>query len=191
MVLAFAALMVSRSRAMAAENLRLTEHLQEEVDEKTRHLTKLLKERGQLMAELGHDMKSLSPPCPTWHRLSASMTLCWMGTHERKCRVLRINAAFSRPARIHPGAGGRGGALPQMEPLSLNRFLADFYRSNQPVVELTGPDFLCELTPLPCTVMADSRKLTRALENLIYNAGEFTPPDGKIVLSLERIRTLP
>ncbi len=38
---------------------------------------------------------------------------------EDKCSVLA-------PARIHPGAGGRGGALPQMEPLSLNRFLADF-----------------------------------------------------------------
>ena len=73
-----------------------------------------------------------------------------------------------------------------MEPLFLNRFLADFYRSNQPVVELTGPDFLCELTPLPCTVRADGRKLTRALENLVFNAGEFTPPDGMIVLSLER-----
>ena len=58
MVFAFAALMVSRSRAMAAENLRLTGHLQEEVDEKTSHLTQLLKERSQLMAELGHDMKS-------------------------------------------------------------------------------------------------------------------------------------
>ena len=34
--------------------------------------------------------------------------------------------------------------------------------------------------------MADSRKLTRALENLVFNAGEFTPPDGKIVLSLVR-----
>ena len=73
-----------------------------------------------------------------------------------------------------------------METVSLNRFLSDFYRSNQPVVELTGPDFLCELTPLTCTVMADSRKLTRALENLIFNAGEFTPPDGRITLSLER-----
>lgn len=56
MVLAFAVLMVRRSRAMAAENIRL--HLQEEVREKTQYLQELLVERGQLISELGHDMKS-------------------------------------------------------------------------------------------------------------------------------------
>lgn len=187
MVLAFAALMVSRSRAMAAENLRLTEHLQDEVDEKTRHLTKLLKERGQLMAELGHDMKSPLTALSNMAqiiRLNDIMldedTREKMQGIEDKCSVLA-----DRLESIQELAG-EAGTLPQMEPLSLNRFLADFYRSNQPVVEMTGPDFLCELTPLPCTVRADSRKLTRALENLIYNAGEFTPLDGKIVLSLKR-----
>lgn len=50
--------MVRRSRAMAEENLRLNTHLQEEVEEKTEHLRKLLMERGQLIAELGHDIKS-------------------------------------------------------------------------------------------------------------------------------------
>lgn len=187
MVFSFAALMVSRSRAMAAENLRLTEHLQEEVDEKTRHLTKLLNERGQLMAELGHDMKSPLTALSNMAqiiRLNDIMldedTREKMQGIEDKCSVLA-----DRLESIQELAG-EAGTLPQMEPLSLNRFLADFYRSNQPVVELTGPDFLCELTPLPCTVMADSRKLTRALENLVFNAGEFTPPDGKIVLSLVR-----
>lgn len=187
MVFSFAALMISRSRTMAAENLRLTEHLQEEVDEKTRHLTKLLEERGQLMAELGHDMKSPLTALSNMAqiiRLNDIMldadTREKMQGIEDKCSVLA-----DRLESIQELAS-EAGALPQMEPLFLNRFLADFYRSNQPVVELTGPDFLCELTPLPCTVRADGRKLTRALENLVFNAGEFTPPDGKIVLSLER-----
>ncbi len=47
-----------RSRAVADENLRLNEHLQEEVEEKTKQLRLLLSERSQLMTELGHDMKS-------------------------------------------------------------------------------------------------------------------------------------
>ena len=58
MVFAFAVLMVRRSREMTAENRKLNLHLQEEVQEKTEHLQKLLTERGQLIAELGHDMKS-------------------------------------------------------------------------------------------------------------------------------------
>lgn len=187
MVLAFAALMVSRSRAMAAENLRLTEHLQEEVDEKTRHLTKLLKERGQLMAELGHDMKSPLTALSNMAQIIRLNDIMLDGDTREKMQGIedKCSVLADRLESIQELAG-EAGALPQMEPLSLNRFLADFYRSNQPVVELTGPDFLCELTPLPCTVMADSRKLTRALENLVFNAGEFTPPDGKIVLSLKR-----
>ena len=183
MVLAFAALMVSRSRAMAAENLRLTEHLQEEVDEKTRHLTKLLKERGQLMAELGHDMKSPLTALSNMAQIIRLNDIMLDGNTREKMQGIedKCSVLADRLESIQELAG-ETGALPQMEPLSLNRFLADFYRSNQPVVELTGPDFLCELTPLPCTVMADSRKLTRALENLVYNAIDFTPAEGEITL---------
>lgn len=186
MVLAFAALMVQRSRAMAAENLRLTEHLQVEVEEKTAHLTRLLEERGQLMAELGHDMKSPLTALSNMAqiiRLNGIMldedTRKKMQGIEEKCNILADRL------RSIQELAGEASVLPQMEPVSLNRFLADFYRSNQPVVEVTGPDFLCKLTTLPCIVMADSRKLTRALENLIFNAAEFTPPNGKIILSLE------
>lgn len=187
MVLAFAVLMVRRSRAMAAENLRLTGHLREEVDVKTRHLTRLLEERGQLMAELGHDMKS---PLTSLSNMAQIIRLNdimldqdareKMQGIEEKCSILA-----ARLQSIQELAG-ESSMLPCMEPVSLNQFLADFYRSNRPVVEMTGPDFFCDLTPLPCKVMADSGKLTRALENLVFNAGEFTPPDGKILLSLER-----
>lgn len=187
MVLAFAALMVSRNRAMATENLRLTKHLQEEVDEKTRHLTRLLKERGQLMAELGHDMKSPLTALSNMAQIIRHNDIMLDKDTREKMQGIedKCNVLADRLQSIQELAGD-AGAMPQMEPVSLNRFLADFYRSNQPVVEMTGPDFLCELTPLPCTVMADRKKLMRALENLIFNAGEFTPPDGEIVLSLER-----
>ena len=189
MVFSFAALMVSRSRAMAAENLRLNGHLQEEVEEKTRHLTKLLEERGQLMAELGHDMKSPLTALSNMAQIIRLNDIMLDKDTQEKMQGIedKCNILADRLQSIQELAGG-AGTLPRMEAVSLNRLLADFYRNNQPVVELTGPDFLCELTPLPCTVIADSRKLTRALENLVFNAGEFTPPDGTITLSLERDR---
>ena len=34
--------------------------------------------------------------------------------------------------------------------------------------------------------MADAEKLLRALENLVYNAADFTPPEGTITLSLTK-----
>lgn len=191
MVLAFAALMVSRSRMMAAENLRLTGHLQEEVEEKTRHLTRLLEERGQLMAELGHDMKS---PLTALSNMAQIILLndimLDQDTREKMQGIEDKCGILADRLRSIQEFANEAGTLPHMEPVSLNQFLSDFYRSNQPVVELTGPDLLCDLTPLPCTVMADSRKLTRALENLIFNAAEFTPPNGKITLSLEKDRNV-
>lgn len=187
MVLAFAALMVGRSRAMAEENLRLTGHLREQVEEKTRHLTELLEERGQLMAELGHDMKSpLTALSNMAQIIRLNDILLDEDTRERVRGIEDKCGVLADRLRAIQELAGEAGAPPRLERVSLNRFLADFYRSNRPVVELAGPDFLCELTRRPCTVMADSEKLTRALENLLFNAGEFTPPGGKIVLSLKR-----
>ena len=71
-----------------------------------------------------------------------------------------------------------------MEPMILNTFLLDFYHNYRPVIELYGPNFLKNITNHPCQVMANQDQLFRALENLLYNAADFTPPDGKIILSL-------
>lgn len=187
MVLSFAGLMVLRNREMSAENLRLTSHLQEEVAEKTKHLSQLLTERGQLMSELGHDMKSPLTALSNMAQiilmndiiLDTDMKEKLQGIEE-KCGILA--------KRLHSiqELAGETAKTTHMERLSLNQFLACFHRSNQPVVELTGPDFLCTLTPLPCRILADQEKLTRALENLVFNASEFTPPGGTITLSLER-----
>lgn len=187
MVLVFAALMVQRSQAMASENLRLNEHLKEEVAEKTSHLRLLLTERGQLMAELGHDMKS---PLTALSNMAQIIRLNdimldedireKMQGIEDKCGLLADRL------RSIQELAQETGTLSSMEPVLLNKFLMDFHRTNQPVIELTGPEFLCQLTQLPCKVLADREKLSRALENLVFNASEFTPPEGIITLSLER-----
>lgn len=53
---------------------------------------------------------------------------------------------------------------------------------------MSGPDFVYEPTSHPCQIMANSDKLSHALENLVYNASDFTPSDGKITLSLKKER---
>ena len=63
-------------------------------------------------------------------------------------------------------------------------FLSDFYHNCRPIIELYGPNFLKNITSRPCHIMASKEQLFRALENLLYNAADFTPPDGKITLSL-------
>lgn len=185
MVIAFAVLMVARSRDMAAENRKLNLHLQEEVEEKTEHLRRLLMERGQLIEELGHDMKS---PLTSLSNMAQIIRLNDIMldedtrkrmTHiEEQCNILteRLKSIQELAAQTNIPA--------KMEPVFLNTFLADFYHNCRPIIELYGPNFLKNITSRPCHIMANQEQLFRALENLLYNAADFTPPDGKITLSL-------
>lgn len=185
MVVAFGVLMVQRNRDIMAENVRLNLHLQEEVKEKTFHLHQLLSERGQLITELGHDMKSPLTSLSNMAQIIRSNdimldsnTIEKMSYIEEQCTLLS-----HRLQSIQTLASETGTPL-HMETLNLNQFLADFHYSIRPVIEMSGPDFYYEACGQSCQIMADPEKLSRALENLLYNAADFTPADGKITLSL-------
>ncbi|MDE5716970.1 MAG: HAMP domain-containing histidine kinase, partial [Lachnospiraceae bacterium] len=185
MVGAFAFLMVQRSRKMAAENRQLNLHLQEEVSEKTEHLRKLLAERGQLISELGHDMKS---PLTSLSNMAQIIRLNDImldeDTHRRiqhieeQCNILSDRLKSIQEIAAHTSVPVK------MELLSLNGFLSDFYHNCRPIIELYGPNFLENISPQPCHIMANREQLFRALENILYNAADFTPPDGQITLTL-------
>lgn len=185
MVIAFAALMVQRSREMTAENIKLNHHLQEEVDEKTEHLQKLLVERGQLITELGHDMKS---PLTSLSNMAQIIRLNdIMLDEDTRKRMLHIEEQcdiLSERLKSIQEIAAQTSSPVKMEPLLLNTFLSDFYHTCRPIIELYGPNFLKNITSLPCRIMANREQLFRALENLLYNAADFTPPEGKITLSL-------
>lgn len=185
MVAAFAFLMIQRSREMAAENRKLNLHLQEEVLEKTEHLQRLLTERGQLIAELGHDMKS---PLTSLSNMAQIIRLNDImldaDTHQRMMQIEeQCNILSDRLKSIQEIAVQTSSPV-KMEPILLNTFLSDFYHNYRPIIELYGPNFLDHITPRPCHIMANREQLFRALENLLYNAADFTPPDGKITLAL-------
>lgn len=187
LVLLFGAVMVQRNHAMAAENLRLTEHLQEEVNKKTKHLSMMLDERSQLMAELSHDMKSPITSLSNIVQIIKLGNILLDDEAQDKIKMMeqRCDDLADRLHSIQRLTVETDG-LPVMRELSLGRFLSEFHRDIQPVVELSGPDFICNLTLLPCLVLADAEKLRRALENLVFNAADFTPPEGSIQLTLER-----
>lgn len=185
MVIAFAFLMVQRSRGMAAENGRLNLHLQEEVEEKTEHLRSLLTERGQLIAELGHDMKS---PLTSLSNMAQIIRMNDImlddATHKRMIHIEEQCNVLSDRLKSIQEIASQTGAPAKMEPLLLNTFLSDFYHNCRPIIELYGPNVFADITPRPCYIMANREQLFRALENLLYNAADFTPPEGKITLSL-------
>lgn len=185
MVLAFAVLMVRRSRAMAAENIRLQLHLQEEVREKTQYLQELLVERGQLISELGHDMKS---PLTSLSNMAQIIRLNdIMLDQDTRRRMLQIEeqcGILSERLKSIQEIAGRSSVPPQREEMLLESFLADLCRSCRPIIELNGTNFTEKIAPQPCRVMANREQLFRALENLLYNAADFTQADGEITLTL-------
>ncbi len=185
MVIAFAVLMVQRSREMAAENIKLNLHLQEEVEEKTEHLQKLLIERGQLIAELGHDMKS---PLTSLSNMAQIIRLNDImldeDTHRRIIHIEEQCDILSERLKSIQEIAAQTSSPVKMEPMLLNTFLSDLYHTCRPIIELYGPNFLENITSRPCRIMANREQLFRALENLLYNAADFTPPEGKITLSL-------
>lgn len=186
MVIAFAVLMVQHSHDMVKENRKLNLHLQEEVEEKTEHLRRLLTERGQLITELGHDMKS---PLTSLSNMAQIIRLNDImldeDTHKRMIQIEeQCNILSERLKSIQEIAAQTASPI-TMEPLLLNTFLSDFYHNCRPIIELYGPNFLADITPRPCHIMANREQLFRALENLLYNAADFTPPEGTITLSLK------
>lgn len=185
-VILFAVTMQRRSREMLAQNQRLTEHLKEEVESQTRHLNKLLAERGQLLAELGHDMKSPLTSLSNMAQILGKNELPSDDGGEERIRAIeaQCDRLSERLGTLQEYAAA--ASVPSvMKMLSLQTLLTDFYRDNKPIVELDGPDLLLCLTALPCLILGDAEKLGRMLENLVYNAKDFTPPDGQITITLE------
>lgn len=191
MVAAFAILMVQRNRDTILENEKLHLHLQELVQEKTKHLQRLLAERGQLISELGHDMKS---PLTSLSNMAQIIRLNDImldpDTRERMLHIEdQCNILSERLKYIQDAADWSDSPM-QAESLELHTFLSDFCRNCRPIIELNGTTFTEKIIPQSCYIMANRERLFRALENLIYNAADFTPPDGKITLSLDTDQAL-
>ena len=185
MVICFVILMMLRNKKMVADNLHLTENLKQEVEEKTKHLKLLLSERGQMIAELGHDMKSpLSAFSVMSQRIQLennnldSSTKLKMQSIEHKCNVLSERLLVLQELTEESIVSAK------MDTIKLNEFLENFHKINKPVVELDGPDFILNNASTPCKIYANEENISRVLENLIYNAADFTPDKGRITLTL-------
>ena len=185
LVVGFAALMVHRGVLLAAENRRLTLHLQEEVDRKTRSLETLLAERKELLANLIHDLKNPLTAVRSYADLVRGGGVALDGETTGYLNALsdRVVAVEDRFDLLQGFSRGERGLF-HGEPICLNTFLQNFHEDNKPDMELFGQSFLLALPSESLTISGDTERLRSALENLCYNAASFTPEDGVITLSL-------
>ena len=185
LVAGFAALMVHRSALLIEENRRLTSHLQEEVDRKTRSLETLLAERKELLANLIHDLKNPLTAVRSYTDLVRGGGVALDGETTEYLDALsdRVLAIEDRFDFLQVFSRGERGMF-HYQTVCLNTFLSQFYENNRPDMELYGQTFLLELPERDLIISGDTDRLRSALENLCYNALSFTPEDGTITLSL-------
>lgn len=187
LVLGFAVRMVRRGMLMAAENRRLTEHLQEEVARQTQALDTLLTERKRFLADLVHDLRTPLAAVHNYAELIRAGDVELDGETRQYLDALtgRVEALEERMITLQDFSRCEREEFCPV-PLELNEFLSGFYQDNRPDLELFGLTFAFCPVRERLTIRGDSALLRRALENLCYNALSFTPEDGTITLSSER-----
>ncbi len=187
LVAGFAAMMVRQHVLVARENKRLSQHLQEEVDRKTRGMETLLKERRELLARLLHDVKNPLTALRAYAELVRKGNVALDGETAACLDALteRVEVVGERFDLLQDFSRGERTAQ-QMQPLCVNELLRQFHAANQPDMELSGQTFRLELPKTRLFVRGDRERLWIALENLCYNALSFTPPDGVIALALRQ-----
>lgn len=185
LVICFGILMIQRNFLIVKENITLNEHLQVEVERKTHDLGLLISERDDLISKFLHDMKSPAAFMLSYvHMVRQNnveldeQTLSQLKIIEEKCADLG-----DRIRQVQQYTVENPLITPHQE-IDLCELLRDFYTFSKPDVEMDGQNFLLKLLSNPCRVLADSDKLERMLQNLIYNAVTYTPPDGEICLLL-------
>lgn len=187
LVLCFAALMVGRGLSMARENRRLNEDLQREVEKQTNQIAGLVEERQKLLSEFFHDLKSPLASLLSYARMVRENDVLLDDRTRGQLDVIEGKSAqLARQLRMMQQFNLENPIASQWEQLELSEFLTAFHSQFQPDVEMSGPDFLLELQEGACTIRADPEKLSRALQNLVFNAVSFTPEEGEIILSLRR-----
>lgn len=187
LVLGFAVLMVRRNHLLVQENMQLTAHLQEAVEQQLDEITKLLNERGRLLSELMHDIKSPAATMLTYTQLIRENGVRLDAKTDERLKVIEDKCHdVGDKIQSLQALTAQEAAIPKREPLELCEFLKNFHRLNQPDVELSGLDFILRLPEVPCRIRGDDALLSRMLQNLVYNAVSFTPSDGKIILTLTR-----
>ena len=71
-------------------------------------------------------------------------------------------------------------------PVLLNAVLRNALESSRLLMDKMRHEFSCDLSPEPLCVYADLPRLSQVFVNLLNNAAKYTPPGGRVRLSVER-----
>lgn len=186
-VILFSVMMINRNRIIIKENEKLTRNLEHEVEVRTNELTTLLNERKKFLADVAHDLKA---PVSA---IQAFIDLIKVGNihvdEETRTYLYAINQKSNEVqnrVRSLQEFTSQDKSISISEKICLNDFIKEIYENNLPDTQACGVNFETYVLEKKIYAKINKEMLTRAFENLIYNALTFTPFDGKIILSMDK-----
>ncbi|MCP8381889.1 sensor histidine kinase [Clostridioides difficile] len=186
-VILFSVMMINRNRIIIKENEKLTRNLEHEVEVRTNELTTLLNERKKFLADVAHDLKA---PVSA---IQSFIDLIKVGNihvdEETRTYLYAINQKSNEVqnrVRSLQEFTSQDKSIGISEKICLNDFIKEIYENNLPDTQACGVNFETYILEKKIYAKINKEMLTRAFENLIYNALTFTPFDGKIILSMDK-----
>ncbi|MDL0236883.1 ATP-binding protein [Clostridioides difficile] len=186
-VILFSVMMINRNRIIIKENEKLTRNLEHEVEVRTNELTTLLNERKRFLADVAHDLKA---PVSA---IQAFIDLIKVGNihvdEETRTYLYAINQKSNEVqnrVRSLQEFTSQDKSIGISEKICLNNFIKEIYENNLSDTQACGVNFEAYVLEKKIYAKINKEMLTRAFENLIYNALTFTPFDGKIILSMDK-----
>ena len=184
LVLLFGAMMVSRSRRILRENDMLTNHLEEQVKERTKEVTQLLNERKAFFSDMAHDLKA--PVFATQSFIEAIRKSGVGVDTELQNYLKQAEDKQWEMARRLQGLSTIN-ALDKIEGerirMSVREMLSEIYAAHCGEAEVQSVYLIVKPPEQDAFLMAQPEKMSILFENLIYNALRATPPDGSITVS--------
>ncbi len=188
LVLLFAAMMVSYNRRILRENDALTNHLEEQVKERTREVSQLLDERKAFFSDMAHDLKA---PVFATQSFIQAIRRSGVGVDMELQGYLDLAEAKQREMARRLQGLSAINALDRIEGerirVSLKDLLAEIYATYHGEAEVQSVYFYVEPPQQDAFFMAQPEKLDILFENLIYNALRATPDNGNIILAAETL----
>ncbi|WP_416324610.1 sensor histidine kinase [[Eubacterium] hominis] len=180
-ILLFTLFMIRKNHHMMIENETLTLHLQETVAKRTLQLETLLNERKALLCELTHDVKA---PLSSIHSLVEVIQKGDIQIDQEVQNYLNIIKQKSDEVHVRMKElqhfSKADMIVIQRDRFCIQDFLQRFYEWNKPDCDACAIHFILDMEATPWYLYGNEEQLQRVFENLLFNALDFTPPNGHI-----------
>lgn len=192
LVLVFGWLMVKRNQEILVENEQLFHQMESLVEKRTAKLYAVLEERKSFFSDMAHNLKA---PIAAIRAFTGLMREQGLSLDEEPMKYLeqieKQNLELLRRVQALSALNTFDRMDTLWETIDLNQLLMDVAHTHAPEAEACGIYFDVQLLKTPVYFHAQREKMMLLFENLVYNAFDFTPPEGCLSIAAEISTSVP